>query len=182
MPGAYREMKKMNFGYVYFITYDSEEWRKVLPFVKIGFTNNLSRRMMALSTGSPVSLLLAGYIETEFPQATEEKIHGDLAVWGARVNGEWFKVNKRSMYIFESYDIKENKIAQLFPIGEEHTGDDSYYRTIIKSQSDDINELERINEMMRNRLIEIDPLAHKYITRKSVRPNRLGNSRRVNPR
>jgi len=167
-------------GYVYFITYDSKIWREVLPFVKIGFTNNLERRIKALSTGSPVALLLAGYIETNCQEELEEWIHGELGLLGARVNGEWFKVNSRSMELLDRLekDIKENKIKKLFS-PEKEKCDEAFFRNIITKKDERIRELEKANNVMRYRLIDIDPLAYKYIPNKSIRPRGLKTSKRL---
>jgi hypothetical protein len=171
-------------GYVYFITYDHEEWRKVLPFMKIGFTNNLDRRIKALSTGSPVPLILAGYIETNCPEELEEWIHGQLEPYGVRVNGEWFKVTSKAMELFYDLekDIKENQIKELFSLSDEINPDEALYINMIKNQREHIRYLEDSNETMRKRLIEIDPLASKYITKKSIRPRGMETQYKLKPK
>lgn len=157
-------------GFVYIVTYDNEEWRKVLPFVKVGFANDINRRIKALSTGSPVLFVLAGFILTDNPKAYEERVHGKLGMMGCRVNREWFKIDKKSMEYFDSLDseIQSNNLHELFSFEEGEKNTEAEMRKYCIRQKKRMDELEKSNAVMRDRLIEIDPLAHKYIEKQSV--------------
>ena len=54
------------------------------PFLKIGRTNDLGRRLMTLQCGNPFPLQIIGYIEGDF----EKFFHNNL--FKRRVKGEWF--------------------------------------------------------------------------------------------
>jgi hypothetical protein len=171
-------------GYVYFIAYDSAEWRAVLPFVKVGFTNDLDRRMRAFATGTPIPLTVAGYIITEAPEKMEAWLHGQMGMCGCRVNREWFKINKRSMEVIDSLgdQIQENRINELFELPPNDHNDTSYLRKVISNCNDRIDELEELNNVMRKRLIEVDPMSYKYIGKKSIKPSGWATYKRLKPK
>lgn len=168
---------------VYFIAYGEQEWRRVLPFVKVGFTNNLEKRMQTFSTGTPVPLVVAGFIETNSPEKLEAWIHDNMGMCGCRVNGEWFKINNHSMEIIDSLGdrIKENRIRELFMFPDNDHNDPSYLRNVVLNCNERIKELEGQNEIMRKRLIEIDPMSYKYINKRSIKPGNWVTYKRLKP-
>lgn len=59
-------------------------------YFKIGYTDNIEQRLMALQTGNPFRLIVYRRIETIFPREVERIIHSYLA--GSEMKGEWFFV------------------------------------------------------------------------------------------
>lgn len=70
--------------YVYFIQIgDSGD-------IKIGYTNNIKKRLKELQTGSPKKLKLLGYIDGG--RTKEQELHSQFKQY--RVNGEWFRLHQ----------------------------------------------------------------------------------------
>lgn len=59
-------------------------------YFKIGYTDYIEQRLMALQTGNPFQLIVYRQIETMFPREVERIIHAYLA--GSGMQGEWFFV------------------------------------------------------------------------------------------
>lgn len=68
-------------GFVYFITNGYN--------IKIGYTNNVKRRLKQLNTRSDQQLFLLGYINGT--KETEENLHRSFIKYRLRQNGEWFE-------------------------------------------------------------------------------------------
>ena len=68
-------------GFVYFITNGFN--------IKIGYTNNVKRRLKQLNTGSDQQLFLLGYINGT--KETEANLHRFFIKYKLRQNGEWFE-------------------------------------------------------------------------------------------
>lgn len=99
-------------GVVYFVAYDNSEWRRILPVVKIGSTNNISLRLKQLSTGSPVKLVVAGLIDAAVPKTTELRLHAKFST--SRLCGEWFSYTDRMRDDLRKLPIKDNRFDELF--------------------------------------------------------------------
>ena len=104
----------MGNGLVYFVAYDNSEWRRILPVVKIGSTNNISLRLKQLSTGSPVKLVVAGLIDAAVPKTTELRLHAKFST--SRLCGEWFSYTVRVRDDLRNLHIKENRFDELFKL------------------------------------------------------------------
>lgn len=84
-------------GYVYFIfNLDSNA-------IKVGFTQDVRKRLAALQTSSPAQLELLGAIKTQSATTAkqlEKDLHQQFAQW--HLSGEWFKAEKTLLnYIAE---------------------------------------------------------------------------------
>jgi hypothetical protein len=101
-------------GYVYFMAYDNADWRRILPVVKIGATNDVSRRLKQLNTGSPVRLVVVGIIEAAVPKTTELRLHVRFST--SRIRGEWFSYTERMRDELLTMPIKDNKFDELFEL------------------------------------------------------------------
>ncbi len=167
----------MRKGIVYFITYESDEIRRTLPVIKIGSTFDVNRRISELNTGSPAAFILAGYIQTPSPRKTEHSIHADLDEF--RLNGEWFHVDEWTLVKLRKYDISDSKIKELFGL----TDRENHHARIVSLESDVrrmaslIEEKDDQIKTMTKRLVEIDPLAHKFIPKISCKPKDMFGSR-----
>ena len=162
----------MKSGVVYFVAYDNDAWRSALPVVKIGSTFDLKNRLSQLNTGSPVPLIVAGYIESLHPRKIEFSLHAVLN-W-CRLNGEWFRLDIQALNELKNYDIKESRIDELFAISNIDLTMSTLASTRDKlfEMSKEIEEKDRIIESMSNRLIEVDPMAYKFIPKKSIKYKR----------
>lgn len=163
---------QMKPGLVYFVTYDNDAWRKALPVVKIGSTTDLKRRISQLSTGSPVSLISAGHILCDSGRKAERlefSIHSEFN-W-CRLSGEWFKLDVVALNKLKSYDIKKSRFDELFVIRDMDLTMTTlaHARDKLVEMTAEIKEKDRIIETMRRRLIEVDPMAYKYIPKTSCR-------------
>jgi len=103
----------MTNGLVYFVTYDDLAWRQAHPVVKIGYTTDLKKRIWELSIGSPVGLIVAGYINSDSHEFLEKRIHHKLH--NQRMNGEWFKLTSDVVkFIRGNYPLSEDNFSHLF--------------------------------------------------------------------
>lgn len=66
-------------------------------FVKIGYSDNPSKRLKQLRTGCPFPIDIIHCVETDEPRTLEKKIHSIFK--SSRCQGEWFKVDEK----FENY-------------------------------------------------------------------------------
>lgn len=83
-------------GYVYLIGAKGED------LIKIGSTKDSpTKRMKALSTGSPHAMELLGSVETDCPMGLEKSLHRSLA--DRRTNGEWFRISRGEAMGIVSY-------------------------------------------------------------------------------
>jgi hypothetical protein len=79
--------------------------------VKIGITaGEITRRMFALQTGSPVRLKLLGFVDCS--PALESAVHGVLRTFNS--HGEWFKREGRALEV-ESMIVQKD-VAGLYRI------------------------------------------------------------------
>lgn len=62
---------------------------------KIGFTQNLTRRMHALRHGSPFPLRIAHAVESDRANLLEAELHARLR--DHRVYGEWFELDQKTV-------------------------------------------------------------------------------------
>lgn len=74
-------------GCVYFIGSKKYKW------VKIGYTTDLHKRLLALQSVSPCELNLLGYIPTNSPIKDEKKHHGMFS--REKIHHEWFNLSDR---------------------------------------------------------------------------------------
>jgi hypothetical protein len=85
-------------GCVYFIGNLEHKW------VKIGFTINLSKRLIAIQTGSPCLLEILGYIKTKDARKLERQMHGKFSRY--KMHGEWYVLSKDIMEFIQYETIK----------------------------------------------------------------------------
>lgn len=81
-----KSSSKGNEGYIYFIT----EWGFIAPVLKIGRTNNVSRRISSFRTGTPFGILVYLIVEAEDCVSLEAYFHKRYGWSRIRNNGEWF--------------------------------------------------------------------------------------------
>lgn len=74
---------------VYFVVYDEPAYRMTLPFIKIGKTCRMSKRLGALQVSSPIKLGYAGIIRTNDAYMLEKALH--VRYKNDWIAGEWFK-------------------------------------------------------------------------------------------
>lgn len=168
-------------GYVYFVAYDNAVWRNELPVIKIGSASDIDKRLSQLSTGSPMPLICAGFIETMIPQRLEKSIHAKFSY--AKFKGEWFDVGIWPMLNeLKELNIKNSRIEEFFGswdnVAEMNTSMPlkaaAKQDAALNAMRKEIAEKNSLIETLANRLIEIDPLASKLVPKKSCRPpNRL---------
>ena len=106
----------MGNGLVYFVVYDNAAWRATLPAVKIGSTKDLQNRLVDLSIGSPIKLLVAGTIAAKDPYPLERSLH--RAFQRDRLNGEWFKLNSKMLDAIRLHPIVDDRFNELFDFSE----------------------------------------------------------------
>lgn len=87
-------------GFVYFITNGFN--------IKIGYTNNVKRRLKQLNTGSDQQLFLLGYINGT--KETEANLHRFFIKYKLRQNGEWFEPSSELL----DYINTNNLIPNIF--------------------------------------------------------------------
>ena len=104
----------MGNGLVYFVVYDNAAWRATLPAVKIGSTKNLQNRLVDLSIGSPIKLLVAGTIAAKDPYPLEKSFH--KAFQRDKLNGEWFKLNPKMLSAIRLHPIIDDRFDELFDL------------------------------------------------------------------
>lgn len=77
-----------NEGYVYIIS------NKNFPgFLKIGITNNISKRLSSYQTSSPLrNYKLEYYVKHPNPKMAEKQIHDTLKYFATNQRKEWFEV------------------------------------------------------------------------------------------
>lgn len=75
--------RQMRSGFVYFI------YSEATGLVKVGFSNNPTKRFETLSTASPTPLQLLGFIGGGL--ALEKGLHHEFGKF--RVTGEWFRMS-----------------------------------------------------------------------------------------
>ena len=164
-------------GYVYFVAYDNAVWRNELPVIKIGSASDIDKRLSQLSTGSPVRLVCAGFIETMIPQRVEKSLHAKFSY--AKFKGEWFDVGVWPMLNeLKELNIKNSRIEEFFGSWDDvvHMKTNMRLRHEVKldnaldSLRGELAEKNSLIEKLTNRLIEIDPLASKLLPKKSCRP------------
>jgi hypothetical protein len=68
--------------------------------IKIGYTENLSMRMIAMQANCPFELKILATIQTDSNSSLEQEIHSELARF--RLHGEWFEAT------YEVYLFMEN--------------------------------------------------------------------------
>lgn len=73
-------------------------------FVKIGTTDNLSRRLHELQTGSPLPLKLMATLNGSF--STEASLHSLFSKY--RYNREWFKLSDEIKWFIRTIQINPN--------------------------------------------------------------------------
>ena len=101
-------------GTIYFLTYEDAAFRELHPFIKIGKTTRpLCERLQELSTGTPVNLTVAGYIETDHLDKLESRLLKKLKHHRAR--GEWIHVDMDIIkYLKTNFEIKDDVLEAAF--------------------------------------------------------------------
>ena len=144
----------MRIGYVYFIAYDNETFRRHLPVIKIGSTYNLEKRIQTLSTASPIPLMLAGFLTANVPKKLETKLHYQFMFH--RMNGEWFKVTPGFIDELNKLDIKASKLDGLF-IFDDQTNEIEKLRYQLHKYEIINNSKNATIDALLDRLWKIDP-------------------------
>lgn len=126
---------------VYFVAYDEPEYRKILPFIKIGKTTDLQGRMQAFQTGSPIKIGVVGFVKSKDAHTLEHALHNRFGK--DRIAGEWFR---RSAGMVSS--IRANYVVE----------GDRFDEFIDPPESHDvkIQKLEEENAMLRSNLRELE--------------------------
>lgn len=82
-------------GYVYVIL------NPELEHYKVGVSQDVSKRLAELQTGSSVALEVLMSIETSDPYSLEKELHARFA--GKRLSGEWFKLTEQDLNVIAMY-------------------------------------------------------------------------------
>lgn len=104
---------------VYFIKH-----RNLSP-IKIGYTDDLTKRIYSFNNASPYGIDVVGVIETEHAEKLEKEIHDKLQQF--RLNGEWFEIT-------EEY---ANSIIRMYANSEYLSARNEFEMGFIKSRSHD---------------------------------------------
>ena len=99
-------------GYVYFITFEDEEFRSKIPAIKIGSTYDIDKRMKSLSTGSPMPLMLIGFLVHKSHSHLEAKLQYEFRRF--RMKGEWFMASPELLENIKKLDPKFSILDDLF--------------------------------------------------------------------
>lgn len=108
---------------VYFIKH-----RNLSP-IKIGYTDDLTKRIYSFNNASPYGIEVIGTIETENASRLEKEIHNKLSAF--RIRGEWFEITENHaksivrMYTNIDYIDAKNSFEMDFnnkkePLCDEH--------------------------------------------------------------
>ena len=93
-------------------------------YVKIGISNEPSRRLADMQTGSPYDLTLLLVLEVEDAAVTESFLHEVLEKF--RIRGEWFDGSCLNDPIFSMYEKKQvdqySPSTNIRPIGTKNFG------------------------------------------------------------
>lgn len=95
----------MDVGYVYIIGNVGNR------LYKIGISNDVSKRLRALQTGSPYALTVIEACQCEDPRSVERKLHGICSSF--RLQGEWFQMNQNFLSIAVR-SIRQRRIGRTF--------------------------------------------------------------------
>lgn len=112
--------------YTYFI------YNPATKLIKIGVSNNILKRVRALSTSSGIQLELLFYIEANL----EEHLH--ILYNNHRMIGEWFKISKKEVHSNFHKDVKRYLTIKQLKTGprilRKHVGCNTQYlqRTVRK--------------------------------------------------
>jgi predicted GIY-YIG superfamily endonuclease len=83
---------------------------------KIGYTNNLKKRLTELNTGNPGKLSLLKYFETKIPTKLEKVLHNRYK--SKKIKGEWFELDDTDISSFNEICRKyENNLTDLIEMG-----------------------------------------------------------------
>jgi hypothetical protein len=116
-----KRCEKMKPGYVYFITFADAEFRSKIPAIKIGSTYDIDKRMRSLSTGSPIPLMLIGFLVHDPPSQLEAKLQYEFRRF--RMKGEWFTASAEMLENIKKLDPKFSVLDDLFNFDEEISSD-----------------------------------------------------------
>jgi hypothetical protein len=135
---------------VYFITVGDVDWRIIHPFIKIGRTNDLPRRLKDLSCASPIELIPVGSIWAKESAALERMFH--RAFQRNRRNGEWFELDPNMVDIIRGYSVIDDRFDELFSFNSKQMDSRdlriSALERALVNANNTINEKEMIIEKM----------------------------------
>lgn len=138
------------YSMIYFITTEKRQ------FIKIGFTNNLRNRLVAIQNGNPDNIIVLKTINGGM--AKEQQIHKELN--NHHYNREWFHYNQHTIDYLNSIDDndKEPQYMQYNP-----QDDDAIEKLYSERNSNiQIAKLLSLSIHKVRRVVKIRKLKHKY--------------------
>lgn len=169
----------METGYVYFITFEDIEFRLKIPAIKIGSTYNIDKRIKGLSTGSPVPLMLIGFLVHNPPSHLEAMLQYEFRRF--RMKGEWFLANSELIEKIKRLDPKFAVLDDLFKLDTEQE-DQAKADFLIQRFRERVDKKEAtINELLEH-IKKVDPSGYPIIYQRVISGRPLHMQKRLRAR
>ena len=169
----------METGYVYFITFEDIEFRLKIPAIKIGSTYNIDKRIKGLSTGSPVPLMLIGFLVHNPPAHLEAMLQYEFRRF--RMKGEWFLANSELIEKIKRLDPKFAVLDDLFKFDKDQE-EKAMADFLIQRFRERVDKKEAtINELLEH-IKKVDPSGYPVIYQRVISGRPLHMQKRLRAR
>lgn len=149
-------------GYVYFITFEDIEFRSKIPAIKIGSTYDIDQRIKNLSTGSPMSLMLIGFLVRNNPSQLEAELQYEFRPF--RIKGEWFMAQPELLENIKKLDPKFSILDDLFNGTEEN----AQTHLLIKRLRERIEWRDSIIKELLDHIKKVDPCGYSIVYQRLI--------------
>lgn len=166
----------MKTGYVYFITFEDAEFRLKIPAIKIGSTYDIDKRMRSLSTGTPMPLMLIGFLVHDPPSHLEAKLQYEFRQF--RMKGEWFMAHPELLENIKKLDPKFSVLDDLFS----ETNDDSRAIFLIQTLKERVDKKDVIINELLSHIKKVDPSGYPIVYQRLIDGRPLHMQRRLRAR
>lgn len=163
-------------GYVYFITFEDEEFRSKIPAIKIGSTYDIDKRMKSLSTGSPMPLMLIGFLIHKSHSHLEAKLQYEFRRF--RMKGEWFMASPELLENIKSLDPKFNILDDLF----KETEEDARANFLVQKLKERVDKKDAIINELLDYIKKVDPSGYPIVYQRLIDGRPLYMQKRLRAR